>query len=375
MKGNQEEKQRSYTATLDRLFVLQAAITVVAMGVYLASGASERLALGLQTSFGDSWLFLNAIYIAVTIFGYSVFIFPLVYYSDYGLEQEFELEPIAFGNWLKGYMRGLVLDICIGTFVFSIIYILLRASPEWWWVLAASLYLLTVTGLDVLLPLLLSSFLPEEDAFPDTQRTGSILNWCEKLGLRAKNVQVYGSEDSPANLPVMLSGPNKAKTILIDRAALPRFSLEEIQALIAHEIARIRMHAKRNFMAISVFLSAIGFYAAHLCLKFFVSTLSGFGVERMEDIAGFPILIFSLFVFVLITMPLLNLYSHRQIFRADAFAVRACKSADPLVDALNKTIEHESAHSNPATWVEIFFHRIPSVERRIEQARREETFA
>jgi len=368
----EKTKDIEYGKQQDRLFILQAGLTVIVLAVYFFSGASTRLAAGLRASFGDLWPLSNLIYIAVTVFGYAVFLFPLVYYSDYVIETERGLQTAGFGAWLKSYIRGLFMDLLVACTVFSVVYALLRFFPEWWWALTALGYLFVIFIFDFALPAIFSKFISMGQALPDREFAQDLLEWARDLGLDAQDVLTYGTEDFRAVAPILLAGVGKKRTILIDKAVLREFSREEIVALLAHEVFFTQIGAKKRFMALCLVVAVLGLYLAKHALEFFAAGMDSSGYGSVYSIEGFPVLLATIFVFVLVAMPVLNLFNHRQVMRADALAVKAGKSADDLVAAIEKESDVAVEHSNPAGWMEILLHRMPSAHKRIQNARNAE---
>ena len=119
-------------------------------------------------------------------------------------------------------------------------------------------------------------------------------------------------------------------------------------------------------MIAGALLALGGFYIAHVALHELVARL---GFAGPDDIAAFPVFIFCLFLFSLVTMPFSNAYSRRREFAADAYAVRATGGADALVRALEKLAAQNLADRNPPRWIEFLLHSHPSIGRRVERAR------
>ena len=93
------------------------------------------------------------------------------------------------------------------------------------------------------------------------------------------------------------------------------------------------------------------------------------GFATPADIGSFPILVFCLFIFSLVTMPLVNAYSRRREYAADAYAVATLGAAAPLVGALEKLALQNLDDREPAAWIEFLLHSHPSIARRVAAAR------
>ena len=142
---SREEMACEYEAIHNRLFVLQIIFVVVLLWIFQLTGASSNLSDGLVRRFGVShWYFSNAVYILVTVFGFSACMFPFSYYSDYILEHYYGLSKETFAEWFSDFFKSLLIDMVVVTVLFSVIYALLRLFPDWWWLFASIFYVLVV---------------------------------------------------------------------------------------------------------------------------------------------------------------------------------------------------------------------------------------
>jgi STE24 endopeptidase len=55
--------------------------------------------------------------------------------------------------------------------------------------------------------------------------------------------------------------------------------------------------------------------------------------------------------------------------QADAYALRAISSRDAFISSMEKLAELNLAERQPHPWIELIFHRHPSIEKRIAFAR------
>ena len=99
---SRQESAREYESIHNRLFLIRIILTGVLVVTYLLCGASVRLAEGLRGSI-DQWWIVNGLYVLITMFGFSAFLFPLSLYGDYCLEHHYDLSHQGLGSWLWDY--------------------------------------------------------------------------------------------------------------------------------------------------------------------------------------------------------------------------------------------------------------------------------
>ena len=356
-KTKREELAKEYDALHNRLFLIQILVLATLLAAYQFSGASAALASGLTHRFGDGlWYVTNAVYTAVSVFGFAAFMMPFSYYSGYVLEHHYELSNETFGDWVFDFIKSLLIDLVLATFLFSVIYALLQFIPGWWWVAAAVFYILFAVVMSTLAPgimmLLFNKFEPLEEG----DLTTAVRKMMNEADIKVVGVFKWGLEERTSSASAALVGFGKTKRIIIGDTLLSGYSQEEILAILAHEIGHYKNKDSLRLMATSSVLAVFGFFVAHHCLVW----LTGFfDLGEIYNIAAAPAFIFSLFIFSLVSMPVANIHSRRREFAADC-PVLLKRWALPmrLFPAFEKLADQNLSNKEPTAWVE--FHTAQS---------------
>ena len=362
---DEEGRAREYEATHNRLFLIRIVLTVVALAVYLFSGASGHLAAGLRSRFGNLWPVVNGLYTMITVFGFSAVMFPLSLYGDYTVEHRYGLLKQSLESWSWDYLKSLVLEIILATVFFEVVYALLWWTPDHWWLWATGAYVLFVVVLTSIAPVVIMPLFHTFEPLDNPELTEAVKEFVQKAGLNVLGVFRWGLEEKTQTANAALAGIGKTRRIILGDTMLSGYSKEEILAVLAHEVGHYRNRDIVRLIVAGAALASVGFYIAHISLRVLVRY---FGFEGAADIASFPVFVFCLFVFSLITMPVGNAYSRRREWAADEYAVRSMGSAGPLVTALEKLAAQNLADKNPAPWIEFLLHSHPSIGRRVRRA-------
>ncbi len=363
---DRERQARDYESAHNGLFVVRVFITIVALAVYLFSGASVHLADGLAVRFGDHWWWTNAVYMLVTLFAFSALMFPLTLYSDHHLEHRHGLSRQTLNGWFSDYLKELFMELVLTTIFLSAVYVLLRASPDGWWLWTTVLHVCLSVVLSTLWPVLIMPLFHKFEPLEQSELTDAVRQFAEQSGLDVLGVFRWGLEEKTETANAALTGLGKTRRIILGDTMLDKYSTGEIIAVLAHEVGHFRHRDMWRLIGVGTALAATGFYAAHLVLQGLVAR---FGFHHIGDIGAFPIFIFALFIFSLISMPLSNAYSRRREYAADAYAVKAVGTAEPFIRALQKLADQNLADKEPAPWIEYLLHSHPSINRRIARAR------
>lgn len=358
---------KEYDAIHNRLFVLQILLIVAMLASFQFTGVSAGLANGLFDRFGEGkWYIVNAVYTAVTVFGFAAGMFPVSYYSGYVLEHHYGLSRESFGDWLADFVKSLLIDLILAVVLFSVIYALLRWIPDWWWLAAATFYILFAVVLSALFPVVIMPLFHKFEPLEEGDLTQAVHSMMEEAGIKVVGVYKWGLGEKTSMANAAFAGVGRTRRIVLGDTLLSGYTQEEVLSILAHEVGHYKNHDTLRLTITHSVLSCAGFYVAHLCLTLLAGML-GFG--DIYDIGAAPLFIFSLFVFSLVSMPFANMHSRRREFAADAYAVAKMGSSDALVSALEKLADQNLSNKEPAAWIEFLLHSHPSITHRIARAR------
>ena len=360
------DRAREYELIHNRLFLVRIILTVAALAVYLLTGASVCLAEGLRNRFGSIWPLVNGLYTMITVFGFAALMFPLSLYSEHVIEHRYGMSNQELEGWFIDYLKSLVIELIVATVFFEVIYAFLRYAPGLWWVWAAFFYVLFVVVLATIAPVVIMPLFHKFEPIDNPSLTDAVKAFVEKAGLMVVGVFKWGLEEKTNAGNAALTGLGKTRRIILGDTILKDYTQDEIIAVLAHEVGHYKNRDMTRLIVAGSLLAAAGFYLAHLFLQTLVAK---FGFAGPDDIGSFPIFVFCLLVFSLVTMPISNAYSRRREYAADAYAVGTIGAAGNLVSALEKLAAQNLADKNPAPWIEFLLHSHPSITRRVQRAR------
>jgi STE24 endopeptidase len=361
-----EDRAREYELVHNRLFLVRILLTVIVLSAYLFTGASVYLAEGLRNRFGSIWPLVNGLYTMITVFGFAALMFPLSLYSEHVIEHRYGMSNQELEGWFIDYLKSLVIELIVATAFFEVIYTFLRYAPVLWWVWATFFYVLFVVVLAAIAPVVIMPLFHKFEPIDNPSLTDAVKAFVEKAGLKVVGVFKWGLEEKTNAGNAALTGLGNTRRIILGDTILKDYTQDEIIAVLAHEVGHYRNRDMTRLIVVGSLLAAAGFYLAHLFLQTLVAK---FGFAGPDDIGSFPIFVFCLLVFSLVTMPVSNAYSRRREYEADAYAVRTIGAAGNLISALEKLAAQNLADKNPAAWIEFLLHSHPSIARRVRRAR------
>lgn len=329
--------------------------------VLLASGWSVELrtwAFGLTPNpVGALALYL----LALTAIGQALS-FPLDFWSGHRLEHQFGLSNQRFFGWLKDWLKALGLSLALALAAVELIYWTLRRLPDTWWLVCAAAFVAFFILLAQLAPVLLFPLFFKFEPLQDDDLRQRLVRLSERVGARVRGVWLWKLSEKSKKANAALMGWGRTRRIVLADTLLAKHQPEEVEAVLAHELAHHVHHDIWKGLALQTALTFVGFYAVHQVLLAWSEPL---GFAGPADFANLPLLLLVSGGVSLLALPAANAFSRHLERQADAFALRVTGNRQAFIGAMEKLAEQNLAQRRPHPWIEFIFHSHPAVEKRI----------
>jgi STE24 endopeptidase len=289
-----------------------------------------------------------------------------VFYQGHLLEHRYGLSTQSTGHWFADQAKGVALGIVLGAAGTAVIYFALREFPDQWWWISSLVFVLATIVLARLAPVLL---LPIFYKFKPLERP-ELVNRLMALAARARTdvvgvfEWVLSGHTRKAN--AALAGMGRTRRILLSDTLLADYSEDEIEVILAHELAHHVHHDLWRGIAVQSVILAGGFFVADVVLRAAADPLA---LRGISDPAGLPVLLLCGGVWSLLAMPLANAMSRAQERAADRYALAATRNVDAFVTAMKRLSQQNLAEEYPSPIVRWLFYSHPPIRERIDAAR------
>src|SRR5687768_11078493 len=315
------------------------------------AGANPTLIVGLYV------LLLSIVFDAATL--------PFSFYRGFLLERRYGLSTETMGHWLKDHAKAVLIGVLFAELGAIFVYFTLRSWAEYWWAIAGVGYSIVTVVLVNLAPvLLLPLFFTFKPLEKETLRN-RLTALASKAGTRIMGVYEWTLSDRTKKANAALTGMGNTRRILLSDTLLAEYSDDEIEVILAHELAH---HVHRDIWMAIVFdmtLTFAGFFAAHLVLQYAVPF---FRLQGIADPAGIPVLLLSGAAIGLCVKPLLNAVSRSHERRADSYALKMTANPSAFITAMKRLGQQNLAEDSPSKLVQVFFYTHPPIKERLRAA-------
>jgi len=358
---SQQQRAKRYEAIHNFLFLVETVYTILLLIVFLYWGGSDILASGVQSISPNPWIHV-AMYGAAVIIATKLLFLPLNYFGDYYLEHKFGLSNESLGAWAFDELKSLGLNLLLSVALLDVLYFFLRRAGDWWWIGAGLCFLVFGVAMSALFPVLILPLFYKLQPLENESLREKLTVLAQRVGAKVLGVYRMGMSEKTKKANAAFAGLGSTKRIILGDTLLDKFAEDEIEVVMAHEMAHYKHGDITKMIAWGAVTTFLGLKVADLGLHW---GMAKFGYRHVWDIAAFPLVALCLYVFGLVAMPLNNAFSRSLEWKADATALELTANRDAFIRAMRKLGEQNLADFSPHPLVEFLLHDHPWLARRI----------
>jgi STE24 endopeptidase len=290
---------------------------------------------------------------------------PLGFYSGFFLERRYDLSNETFGGWLTDQAKSLGIGLVLGGVAAGLLYWLIRLSPDLWWLTGGAAFTLLIVGLTNLAPVVLLPLFYSVKPLDRDALRARLLALAERAGARVLGAYEWGLGSKTKKANAALAGLGGTRRILVSDTMLAEYSDDEIEVVLAHEIAH---HVHGDIWKGILFESALilaGFYLASQALRIMAGPA---GLRGVDDVAGLPLLLLAAGAVSVVMVPVAHAMSRAFERSADRFALDLTGNPGAFISAMRRLGAQNLAEEDPSQIVQWLFYSHPPIRDRIAAA-------
>jgi len=316
-----EEKFRmsmEYEKTKHRFGMVSESLSFVIILIVFALGGFGWLD-GIVRSHVNNPILVTLFYFAILGLLTEVFSLPFKWYDTFKIEEKFGFNKSTLALFFIDQFKGLVIGTIIGGFLlYLIVWIYLIAGHLFW------IYTLLVIGsFSIFMLLFYSSVIVplfnKQNPLPEGELKEAITQFSRKAGFQLDKIFVIDGSKRSTKANAYFTGLGSKKRIVLYDTLINDLDINEIVAVLAHEIGHYKKHHVFLGLFTSLLTTTIMLYVFSL-----VSDNPVFAKVLGSDVPGFHLAMIS---FGILYSPLslifgmgMNLLSRLNEYQADRFA-------------------------------------------------------
>lgn len=366
MEESKLDQGREYLRVNARFGIIQSVFDLTLLLVFWFIGGfgwldaqARSLAPGEVTA---GLIFLSAIFL-----GQSIISLPFSVYDTFVIENRFGFNRATPRTFIMDRVKGLLLAAVIGLpLAAAVLWIFGNVNHAWLWawaVVTAFQLLLTWLAPSLIMPLF-NKFTP----MPEGELKQQIENLGTRCGFPLDGVFVMDGSKRSTKANAFFTGLGKRKKIALFDTLIEKSSTPELLGVLAHEIGHFRRGHIKQRLAAGIVQTAAIFFLLGMATdpdgRFSRVLFDAFGVRNISPHVGLVLFGIMLEPVSKLLGVILNAWSRRHEFEADAYAREMTGDSKPLATALKRMTADHLSHPSPAplrVWLD--YSHPPLVER------------
>jgi len=288
---------------------------------------------------------------------------PFNIYDTFVIEKKYGFNTTTPKIFITDILKSLLLTILISVPLLALIVYIYMLTSTYFWILAWGLITAFSIFMGIFHSTLIVPLFNKQTPLEEGELKTAIMNFAEKAGFNISNIFVIDGSKRSTKANAYFTGLGKRKRIVLYDTLIQEMNIEEIVAVLAHEIG----HFKHKHIYKSMIYGAIQMGIMLFIFGYFASSnelSAALGVEK----ATFHI---ALIAFVIIYSPVstvLDIFSNRQSrkneYQADNF-VKKHGISNALISALKKLSSHNMSNLTPHPWMVFLEYSHPPLYERV----------
>jgi STE24 endopeptidase len=356
------QKAADYTSAKTRFSQLGIVFDAIILSAFTLGGGIQWIANLCNGWFSSPLIQGMTALVAVLILS-SLLEAPFNLYRTFIIEAKFGFNKMTFSLYLIDALKGMLIGAVLGLpLLFGVLWLMERMGDLWWlyvWSVWVSFNLLLLFIYPTFIAPLFNKFSPMQDQTMKA-RIETLLSKC---GFTSSGLFVMDGSKRSAHGNAYFTGFGKTKRIVFFDTLLERLSINEVEAVLAHELGHFKHKHVVKRIAMT-FVMSLGFLWLLGVLMQTTWFYQGLGVTTQSKAIALLLFFLVLPVFSFLLSPILSAYSRKHEFEADAYAAKQTASGD-LVTALVKLYQDNASTLTPDPLYSKFYDSHPPAAARI----------
>lgn len=363
-------RARDYNRTKERLYIIGTVSGLVTGGLFVFTGLATRLRDGIAGQLGRGLAGRSATAAAYGLLGWLASL-PLGFYSGYVVEHRFDLSNQTRRAWAWEALKSLGISLVFEVPVVDGLYAIIRRWPRYWWAIASAISIPLTVLMAQLFPVLIAPLFNKYEPLTNRELAERLKQIAAQSGIRVADVLQMDMSRQTKKANAFFAGLGRTKRIVLADTLLETFTPEEIEVVVAHEIAHQAHRDIWRFIALGTAFTFSLSYVVDRLAHWALSHLGRrIGVRRLDTVATLPLLAWLGSLAGLVLGPLQNAYSRRIERAADSYALRLTRDPISFARAMVRLAEVNLADPSPPALVRYLLYSHPPIRERVEHARR-----
>ena len=357
-------KQQDYFRTNSRFEILTSCFSFVITLLMFSLGGFHWVDQLVQ-GYVKSEIWTPIIFFGVLFFANDILSIPFDWYDTFVIEQKFGFNKVTPKLFILDKLKGYGMTIILGGGILFVIIWIYTLTPTYFWLLAWAVVTVFSLFMTMFYSQIIVPLFNKQTPLGEGELRTEIEKFALKTGFKLDNIFVIDGSKRSTKANAYFSGLGAKKRIVLYDTLMDKMTVEEIVAVLAHEVGHYKhKHTLINFM-ISIPSTLLLFFAFGYILKSdtFAQALGGTVASFHLNALAFSILYSPISLVLDIAT---NVLSRKFEYQADAFAAKY-GYAQQLTSGLKKLTATSLGNLMPHPLYVFFHYSHPTLYQRIQK--------
>lgn len=318
---------------------------------------------GIAREYSDNEIIISLIFFGIIMLGSDIITTPFSYYHTFVIEEKFGFNKSSKKLFFMDKAKGWLLTVVVGGGILALIVWFYQQTGNYFWIytwlfIAVFSVFMTLFYSSLIVPLF-NKQTPLEDGDLRTE----IENFSHKVGFNLDNIFVIDGSKRSTKANAYFSGFGSKKRIVLYDTLINDLEINEIVAVLAHEVGHYQKKHVFINMIISILLTGFTLYILSLLIN---NPLLSEALSVSEPSFHIGLIAFGVLYSPIseVTGILMNFISRKFEYQADDFAKENFNSAD-LISSLKKLSKNSLSNLTPDKTTVFLHYSHPTLYQRI----------
>lgn len=362
------EKSQKYTQVRTKYGFITSTFSLLIVLIFWFFGGFNYLD-NIVRGISDSEILRGVYYIGILLIGNSLLSLPFSVYSTFFIEEKFGFNKTTPKTFIVDLIKGFALSIVIGGPILAGVIFILGNTGEYAWLYGWVAVTIITIIMQFLAPTLIMPLFNKFTPLKNLELKEAIMTYAKSVKFSLKNIFEMDGSKRSSKSNAFFTGFGRNKRIALFDTLIEKHSINELVAILAHEIG----HYKKKHIIVGMIISILHTGVLFYLMSIFLSHKGLYDAFFMDNIAIYTGLIFFAMLYSPVEMILsifMHVFSRKNEYEADRFAATTTNDKDSMINALKKLSEHNLSNLTPHPFYVFLNYSHPPVLERIKAIRK-----
>lgn len=359
------EKQQRYERAKSKISSWTSTMSFLLVMVMFLFGGYGILDNWIENTFSVGPILTGLIFMGILFWASDILSTPFEWYNTFVIEERFGFNKMTPKIFFLDKLKSWLLTAIIGSGLLAGLMWLVSIFNENFWLIAWAAVSVFLIFLNMFYSSLIVPLFNKQTPLEDGELKDAIFAFSQKVGFELDNIYVIDGSKRSTKANAYFSGMGAKKRIVLYDTLIKELTVQEIVAVLAHEIGHYKKKHTVKMLIASVLQMGLILFLFGLFIK----------EPAFTEVLGIPYspdkVYASFYVFCILFTPisffiglLINLISRKNEYQADQYSGENYSAKD-LESALKKLTKSSLSNLTPHRWYVFCYYSHPTLYQRI----------